>query len=121
MKWHVLIEKEIINIFRSTEQLIRMVDDSALDWKPSSGSNWMTTAQLLMHISAAGGVAIRIFIRGEPGRPEALSANQLSLEEMLPPAEKNACCRIGRRSTATACRRQKNGLTLSCSLPPRRT
>ena len=31
MKWHELIEKEIINIFRSTEQLIRMVDDSALD------------------------------------------------------------------------------------------
>ncbi len=65
-----------------------MVDDSELDWKPSSGSNWMTTAQLLMHISTACSVAIKNFIRGEPGRPEDLSANQLSLEEMLPPAEK---------------------------------
>ena len=36
MKGHELIEKEITNVFRSTEQLIRIVDDSELDWKPSS-------------------------------------------------------------------------------------
>ncbi|NEX11874.1 MAG: hypothetical protein C1942_04135 [Prosthecochloris sp.] len=74
-----MIEKEITDVFRSTEQLIRIVDDSELDWKPSSGSNWMTTAQLLMHISTACGVPIKDFIRGEPCRPEVLSTNQLRL------------------------------------------
>ncbi len=88
MNWHELIEKEIKDVFRCTEQLISMTDDSELSWKPSSGSNWMTTGQLLMHISTACGVPMKDFISCDSGMPDDLSANELTLEEMLPPAEK---------------------------------
>jgi hypothetical protein len=68
--------------------LLDLVDDDKLDWKPSVENNWMTTGQLLMHITNACGSGIKGFVTGDWGMPEGLDMEKMSPEEMLPPAEK---------------------------------
>lgn len=87
MNWTDLLKSEIETTYRSTENLIDLVEDEALDWKPSTGSNWMTTAQLLKHITDACGAAFRGFVTGDWGMPEGTDLSDLSPEDMLPPAE----------------------------------
>ena len=64
-----------------------LVDDDHLEWKPSTGSNWMTMGQLLRHITEACGMSIRGFVTGDWGMPEGVDLSTLPPEEMLPPAE----------------------------------
>ncbi len=46
-----------------TEHLFRRVADPDLSWKPSTGNNWMTVGQLLMHCASYGcGKAVRGFV-----------------------------------------------------------
>ncbi len=89
MNWTDLLTSEIEMTYKVTDSLLDLVDDDALDWKPSSGSNWMTTGQLLKHITEACGAAFRGFVTGDWGwgLPEGTDINDLSPEEMLPPAE----------------------------------
>ena len=63
-------------------------DDDALDWKPSTGENWMTTGQLLRHMTEACGASCRGFVTGDWGTPEGAMPDETSGEGMLPPAEK---------------------------------
>ncbi len=63
------------------------MDDDTLDWKPATGGNWMTTGQLLKHITEACGGAFRGFVTGDWGLPDGTDLSELSPEEMLPPAE----------------------------------
>jgi uncharacterized damage-inducible protein DinB len=88
MNWKELLEKEIKHTYQVTEELINLVDDDKLEWKPSTGSNWMTTGQLLMHLTIACGAAIKGFVTGDWGIPEDFDFSTMSPEEMLPPAEK---------------------------------
>lgn len=88
MNWTELLKAEIESSCSVAEKLLDLVDDSTLDWKPSTGSNWMTTGQLLKHISGACGAAFRGFITGDWGLPEGMEISEISAEEMLPPAEK---------------------------------
>lgn len=88
MNWKELLTQEIEETYDTTEKLIDLVDAEMLAWKPPAGSNWMTTGQLLMHISNACGEGIRGFVTGDWGMPEGVDMNSLSPEEMLPPAEK---------------------------------
>ncbi len=87
MNWTTLLEKEIETAYRTTEKLFDQVSDDRLDWKPPSGSNWMTTGQLLKHITEACGSAFRGFVTGDWGLPDGTDLSDLSPEEMLPPAE----------------------------------
>jgi len=87
MKWKQLLDHELDETYRSSRNLIQLLRESDLDWKPSSGSNWMDVAQLLMHMTTACGVPTAEFVNGCDGSPEDLEANQLTLEDMLPPAE----------------------------------
>lgn len=52
-----------------TAKLFRRVRDADLDWKPTApGTEWMTTAQLLMHCACFGcGKAARGFVTGDWG------------------------------------------------------
>jgi uncharacterized damage-inducible protein DinB len=85
MNWTELIQTEIETTYRVTQALIDMVDESNLDWKPATGSNWMTVGQLLHHLTDGCGASVRGFVTGDWGMPpEAEPAP----EEMLPPAEK---------------------------------
>ena len=88
MNWTELLNSKVETTYMVTENLLNLVDDDKLAWKPSSGSNWMTTGRLLKHISNACGACFRGFVTGDWALPEGLDLNDLSPEEMLPPAEK---------------------------------
>jgi hypothetical protein len=85
MNWTELIKSEIEATYPVVDALMDLADDDQLDWKPATGSNWMTTGQVLQHLSCACGSAIRGFVTGDWGMPEE---GELSADEMLPPAEK---------------------------------
>lgn len=87
MNWTELLSREIEATYRVTEKLLDLVDDDSLGWKPPTGSNWMTTGQLLQHITEACGAAFRGFVTGDWGLPAGTDLSELSPEEMLPPAE----------------------------------
>ena len=88
MGWKDILKAEMESAYKSAEGLIELVDEDRLSWKPSSGSNWMTTAQLLRHISDACGAPCRSFATGDWGLPPGTDLSTLKPEEMLPPAEK---------------------------------
>jgi uncharacterized damage-inducible protein DinB len=92
VNWTDLIRAEIETTYQVTQTLVDMVDENNLDWKPATGSNWMTVGQLLHHLTDACGASVRGFITGDWGMPpegevssEAASA---SVEDMLPSADK---------------------------------
>lgn len=43
MNWTELLSAEIRPTYRTTEKLVASVDNGALEWKPATGTNWMTT------------------------------------------------------------------------------
>lgn len=88
MNWTELLKAEIYSTYATTEKLLAFVDEKALNWKPSTGSNWMTTGQLLMHLTQACGAACRGFVTGDWGMPEGVDIHKIKPEEMLPPTEK---------------------------------
>lgn len=88
MNWKELLNIEIESTYKSTYGLLDMVDNDSLDWKPSAENNWMTMGQLLMHLKDSCGIAMRGAATGDWGLPEGVDFNDLSPEEMLPPAEK---------------------------------
>ena len=51
MNWTKTLEAEMENNYRAAEGLIKLVDKDKLSWKPATGANWMTTGQLLQHIT----------------------------------------------------------------------
>ena len=83
MNWTQLLEGEVESAYRATEGLLRLVDKDKLSWKPATGANWMTTAQLLRHIPDACGACMRGFVTGDWGMPADAGP-----DEMLPSAEK---------------------------------
>jgi uncharacterized damage-inducible protein DinB len=87
MNWTELLKNEIEHTYTVTERLLDLVENDSLDWKPCAENNWMTTGQLLRHITDACGMPIRGFVTGDWGLPEGVEVSDLSPEEMLPPAE----------------------------------
>lgn len=87
MDWDRLLETEMEPAYRAAEGLMKRVDDGALDWKPSSGENWMTTGQLLRHMTEACGALFRGFVTGEWGFPTDDAPTDQPEGTMFPPAE----------------------------------
>ena len=85
MNWTELLTSEIRSTYATTERLMNFVDDDALEWRPLTGDNWMTTGQLLKHITEACGAAFRGFVTGDWGLPEGIDVSEIA---QLPPAEK---------------------------------
>jgi len=83
MNWTELLKGEIESTYHATEGLLKLVDKDKLSWKPATGSNWMSTGQLLMHITNACGACCKGFVTGDWGMPKDMKP-----EDMLPPAEK---------------------------------
>lgn len=88
MDWTELLKPETETAFTTTLALLDQVDHGRLDWKPPTGSNWLTTGQLLKHIGDGCGAACRAFLTGDWGLPEGVKIKDFKPEEMLPPAEK---------------------------------
>jgi len=88
MNWTELLKSEIESAYKATNGLLDLVDNNKLDWKPSTGKNWMTMGQLLKHIADSCGAPFRGFVTGDWRLPESVESSDLAPEEMLPPAEK---------------------------------
>lgn len=88
MSWKELLSREIDYSYKITMNLFDMVDENGLDWKPTTGTNWLTMGQLLHHITTACGVGMKGFVTGDWGMPEGMDLAEMSPDEMLPPAEK---------------------------------
>jgi uncharacterized damage-inducible protein DinB len=88
MNWTKLLRNEIQTAYATTEKLLDKVDPDRLDWKPQTGQNWMTVGQLLQHITNACGAGCKAFATGDWGLPPGVKMEDLTPEEMLPPAEK---------------------------------
>lgn len=91
MKWTALLNGAIEENYRVTDALMAMVGDADLGWKPATGTNWMTTGQLLMHLTNACGACCQGFVTGNWGIPEGGKPGDgpdlPEGESMLPPAE----------------------------------
>lgn len=87
MNWSELLKAEIESHYRVTDSLMAMTEDASLGWKPATGANWMTTGQLLEHLSTCCGPVFRGFVTGDWGMPAGVDPGQMKPEEMLPPAE----------------------------------
>ena len=87
MNWTELLKSEIETTYATTAKLLDRVDPDGLGWKPETGGNWMTVGQLLMHIASACGGGCKGFVTGDWGLPEGTKLEDLSPEEILPPAE----------------------------------
>lgn len=88
MSWRGLLAREIDTAYTVALNLMDLADDSALDWKPATGENWMTTGQLLRHLADGCGAAFKGLATGDWGMPPDIDPSQLKPEDMLPPAEK---------------------------------
>jgi hypothetical protein len=88
MDWKSLLETEIEDTYRCTLGLLEFVDEGALDWKPATGANWMSTGQLLHHLTNACGSGFKGFVTGDWGLPADFDPATAAPEEMMPPAEK---------------------------------
>lgn len=83
-----VLREEAESVYRATEKLIRKVSDSDLSWKPTTGPNWMTLAQLLMHCASFGcGKAMLGFVHGDWGSPGDQGLGGEEEVVHLPPAE----------------------------------
>jgi hypothetical protein len=87
MTWTDLLAGAIGEAYRATDGLMALVDDHDLAWKPATGKNWMTTGQLLHHLTNACGFCCQGFATGEWGLPAGADMRDLPPEQMLPPAE----------------------------------
>lgn len=85
MSFRDLIHGEMSAAYAAAEGLVAMADD--LDWKPSTGDNWMTTGQLLEHITTACGFMCDAFAKDQWLLPDGSDLAEASEEEMMPPAE----------------------------------
>ena len=88
MDWSELLRGQVEYTYGVTEKLLDLVEDSELNWKPSSGSNWMTTGQLISHITSACGEGMRAFVLEDWTLPDGTDMKDLPEDAMLPPAEK---------------------------------
>jgi hypothetical protein len=89
MNWTQLLTEAVENDYRTVDNLMAMVDDADLDWKPATGANWMTVGQLLWHLTTSCGYCCRCFLTGDWSPPEGVEVPEASTTEddMLPPAE----------------------------------
>ena len=87
MTLNEILRDDAQGVYRTTAALMRLVDEDMLGWKPSTGSNWMTTGQLLKHLTDACGAAVRSFVTGDWGVPDGADASEIPPEDMLPNTE----------------------------------
>lgn len=87
MKWTEVLERRVEVEYQATLGLLDLVDEDRLEWKPETGTNWMTMGQLLMHLTQACGTPCRGYVTGDWGLPEGMSLEEMFPENRLPTAE----------------------------------
>ncbi len=90
MNWTELLTQEMTAAYRTTDNMLGLLEDSDLDWKPATGENWMTVGQLLKHINESCGMCCQGFVTGDWGMPEGDPGAGADQEPKLPTAEQMA-------------------------------
>ena len=86
MKLKDILLNEAETAYSITENLFALVSNNELLWKPSTGKNWMTLGQLMMHCPNFGcGKAVKGFVKGDWGLPEGKNIEDLNAENHIPP------------------------------------
>lgn len=62
MNWTELLKAEMNSAYHATEGLMKKIHDDQLAWKPATENNWMTMAQLLMHLTQSCGLCCKGFV-----------------------------------------------------------
>jgi hypothetical protein len=88
MDWKKLLYSTFEYDYAITERLVDMVGDSEMNWKPATGSNWMTVGQLLHHISNSCGSGVKGFVTGDWGFSPDFDPSKMTDDMMPPTAEK---------------------------------
>ncbi len=87
VNWTDLLKAHVEETYRAAEGLMSLVSEDDLEWKPATGANWMTTGQLLMHMTGACGDSCRAFVTGDWRLPDGTDLSEMSPDQMVPPAE----------------------------------
>lgn len=87
MKYVDILKQDAEGAYHAAAGLFKLVDESALDWKPETGKNWMTTGQLLKHCAEACGSTVKGFVTGDWGLPPDAKMEDMPPDAMMPPAE----------------------------------
>ena len=87
MNWTALLTAEMTATYQTTTKMLDLLQDSDLDWKPTSGENWMTVGQLLAHINGACGACCQGFVTGDWGLLEGADDTDGDPEATMPTAE----------------------------------
>jgi hypothetical protein len=66
MNWTTMLARQVEGAYRAADGLMALVDEGQLGWKPDAprgegATGWMTTGQLLRHLTEACGVLCRAF------------------------------------------------------------
>ena len=92
MNWTDLLKAEMENAYQASEGLIGMVDEAKLDWKPAGDNNWMTTGQLVRHVTNACGFCVQMFVdpsaMPEHDGPEMPTAEKMPTVSSIDEAKK---------------------------------
>ena len=67
MNWTALLTAEMTATYQTTTNMLNLLEDNDLDWKPATGENWMTVGQLLAHVNGACGACCQGFVTGDWG------------------------------------------------------
>lgn len=97
MNFTDLIRREMEAGYKAADGLMALVKDGDLNWKPATGSNWMTVGQVMLHLVTSCGFCMRGFVSGQWDPPAELGYPQgkegmLTAEE-LPTARSVAWAR----------------------------
>ncbi len=87
MNMRGLLSSSLEYNYAVSERLMRRVNDAELNWKPATGKNWMTTGQLLFHITESCGLCYKGIVTGEWNLQEG-GTEETRVEDTMPTAEK---------------------------------
>lgn len=88
MKLVDILKQDADGAYHAAAGLFKLVDEKALDWKPETGNNWMTTRQLMKHCTSACGKVSIGFVTGDWNAATDPKPDDAPPDEMMPPAEK---------------------------------
>jgi len=65
LEWTNLLNQRIKETYRAADNLMGLLTDGELGWKPATGQNWMTAGQLLKHMTESCGMCCQAFATGD--------------------------------------------------------
>ena len=81
-----ILQNEAERAYIITKNLFSFISNNELQWGPTSGKNWMTVGQLMMHCANFGcGKAVQGFIKGDWGLAEGTKMEDLNEADHVPP------------------------------------